>query len=147
MNVVPSGVCKLLPWINQTCGGLTGLRWFLLIFPWCQAKRHWVWRLTLKYIHRYTSNWLKWCQLAYQKLLQLWHNFPSCLKGTVNLVYVNFWPTGIVIQWIISEIICLQTIVEKSTCVMHKVDVLTNLQTNYSLLTRHLWSGWKPSFT
>ena len=21
-----------------------GLHWFLLIFPWCQAKRHWVWR-------------------------------------------------------------------------------------------------------
>jgi hypothetical protein len=61
-------------------------------------------------------------------------------------VYVNFWPTGIVIQWIISGIICLQTIVGKSTCVMHKVDVLTNLQTNYSLLTRHLWSGWKTSF-
>jgi hypothetical protein len=33
---------------NQTCGGLQffiwGLGWFILIFPWCQAKRHWVWR-------------------------------------------------------------------------------------------------------
>ena len=48
MNVVPSGIWKLLPSINQTCGGLQhffwGLGWFLLIFPWCQAKRHWVWR-------------------------------------------------------------------------------------------------------
>ena len=64
----------------------------------------------LKYIHRYTSNWLKWYHLAYQKLLKPWHNFLEfwkLFKGTVNLVYVNFWPTGIVIQWIISEIICL----------------------------------------
>jgi hypothetical protein len=41
-----------------------------------------------------------------QKLLKPW-NFPSCLIGTVNLVYVNFCPTGIVIHWIISEIISL----------------------------------------
>ena len=63
---------------------------------------------------RYTSNWLKWCQLVYQKLIKPWHNFlefSKLFKGTVILVYVNFWPTGIVIQWITSEIICLQTIV------------------------------------
>ena len=87
-----------------------GLGWFILIVPWCQAKRHWVWRWALKYIHRYTSNWLKLCQLAYQKLLKPWHTFlefSKLFKGTVNLVYVNFWPTGIVIQWIIGEIICL----------------------------------------
>ena len=55
--------------LNQTCGGLQfifwGLGWFLLIFQWCQAKSHWVWRQALKYIHRYTSKWLKWCQFAY----------------------------------------------------------------------------------
>jgi hypothetical protein len=34
---------------------------------------------------------------------------------------------GIVIQGIISEIICLLTIVGKITCVMNKVDVLTDL--------------------
>ena len=69
-----------------------------------EALRH------LKYIHRYTSNWLKLCQLAYQKLLKPWHHFLEFFKlfrGTVNLVYVNFPSTGIVIQWIISEIICL----------------------------------------
>ena len=45
MNMVPSDVWKLLPRMNQTCGGLHFLGgWFLLIFPWCQAKRHWVWR-------------------------------------------------------------------------------------------------------
>ena len=48
MNVVPSGVCKLLPRMNQTCGGFQyifwSLGWFLLMFSWCQAKRHWVWR-------------------------------------------------------------------------------------------------------
>ena len=32
------------------------------------------------------------------------------------------------------------------TCVMHKVDVLTDLPKLYSLLTRNLWSGWKTSF-
>jgi hypothetical protein len=52
-----------------------GLGWFLLIFPWCQAKRQWVWRLALKYIHRYTSNLLKGCQLAYQNLLKPWRHF------------------------------------------------------------------------
>ena len=84
-----------------------GLGWFLLIFPWCQEKRHWVWWQTLKYIHRYTSNWLKY---VYQVLLKPWLHFLEffkLFKGTVNLVYVNFWPTGIVMQWIISEIICL----------------------------------------
>ena len=35
------------------------------------------------------SNDVKWCQLAFSKQF----------KGTVNLVYVNFWPTGILIQW------------------------------------------------
>jgi hypothetical protein len=63
----------------------------------------------LKYIHRYISNWLKLCQLAYQKLLKPWHNFlefSKLFEGTVNLVYVNFWPTGIMIQWIIS--VCKQ---------------------------------------
>ena len=47
-------------------------------------------------------HWLKLCQLAYQKLLKPWHHFlefSKLFKGTVNLVYVNFWPTGIVIQW------------------------------------------------
>ena len=60
-----------------------------------------------KYFNKYTSNWLKWCQLAYQKLLKQWHHFlefSKLFKGTVNLVYVNFWPTGIVTQWIINEI-------------------------------------------
>jgi hypothetical protein len=87
----------------------SGLGWFLLLFPWCQAKRHWVWRYVLKYIHRYTSNWLKLCQLAYQTLLKPWHHFLefSKLFKAVNLVYVNFWPTGIVIPWFIIEIICL----------------------------------------
>ena len=37
MNVVPSGVWKLLPRMNQACGGLQlfflGLGWFLLITP------------------------------------------------------------------------------------------------------------------
>ena len=49
-------------------------------------------------------------QFAYQKLLKPWHHFfefSKLFKGTVNLVYVNFWPTGIVIQWIISELICV----------------------------------------
>ena len=35
------GVWKLLPRMNQTCGGLYffwGLGWFLLISPWCQAE-------------------------------------------------------------------------------------------------------------
>jgi hypothetical protein len=41
-----------------------GLGWFILILPWCQAKSHWVWKLALKYSHRYMSNWLKWCQLS-----------------------------------------------------------------------------------
>ena len=97
MKVVPSGIWKLLPRMNQTCGGLQfffwGLGWFILIFLSCQAKSHWVWRLALKYIHRYTSNWLKWCHLAY-KLLKPWHNFlefSKLFKCTVNLVYVNFW--------------------------------------------------------
>ena len=48
MNVVPSGSWKLLPRMDQTCGCLQlyfwDLGWFLLIIPWCQAKRHWVWR-------------------------------------------------------------------------------------------------------
>ena len=48
INVVPSGVWKLLPRMNQTCGGLQlsfqGLGWFSLIFPWCQAKTLLVWR-------------------------------------------------------------------------------------------------------
>ena len=48
MNVAPSGIWKLLPRMNQTCGGLQlvfwGLGLFILIFPWFQAKRHWVWR-------------------------------------------------------------------------------------------------------
>ena len=42
MNVVASGIWRLLPRMNQTCGGLQfcfwGLGWFHLIFPWCQAK-------------------------------------------------------------------------------------------------------------
>ena len=79
-------------------------------FPMMSAKRHWVWSSALKYIHRYTSNWLRLCQLAYQKLLKPWHHFlefSMLFESTVNLVYVNFWPTGIVIQWIISELICL----------------------------------------
>jgi hypothetical protein len=46
MNVVPSGIWKFHPRMNQTCDGLQllfwGLGWFLLIFPWCEAKRHWV---------------------------------------------------------------------------------------------------------
>ena len=49
-------------------------------------------------------------QLAYQKLLKPWHpilEFSKRFKGAVNLAYVNFWPTGIVVQWIISEMICL----------------------------------------
>ena len=49
---------------------------------------------------RYTSNWIKLCQLAYQTLLKTWHHFlefSKLFKGTVNLVYVNIWPTGIVI--------------------------------------------------
>ena len=48
-------------------------------------------------------HWLKWCQLAYQKLLKPWHtflDFSKLFEGTVNLVHVNFLPTGIVIQWI-----------------------------------------------
>ena len=39
-------------------------------------------------------------QLACQKLLKPWHNFlefSKLFKGTVNIVYVNFWPTGIVV--------------------------------------------------
>jgi hypothetical protein len=51
---------------------------------------------------------LKWTQrmsiLPYQKLLKPWNHFlefSKLFKGTVNIVYVNFWPTGIVIQWII----------------------------------------------
>lgn len=36
------------------------------IFPWCQAKRHWVWKFILKNYQMYTCNWL---QLAYQKLI------------------------------------------------------------------------------
>ena len=35
MNVVPSGVWKLLPRMNQTCGGLG---WFLLIFTMMSSK-------------------------------------------------------------------------------------------------------------
>ena len=42
----------------------------------------------------------------------------SGIFQAVNLVYVNFWPTGIVIQWIISEIICLWTIVGKIAWVL-----------------------------
>ena len=64
--------------------------WFLLIFPWCQTKRHWVWRKALKYIHRYTSNWLKLCQLAYQKRLNPWHTFlefSKLFKGSQLSVY------------------------------------------------------------
>ena len=38
---------EIAPMMNQTFGGLHlffwGLGWFLLIFPWCQAKRNWVW--------------------------------------------------------------------------------------------------------
>ena len=30
--------------------------------------------------HRYTPNWLKWCQLAYQKLLKPWHHFLEFSK-------------------------------------------------------------------
>ena len=40
------------------------------------------------------------CWLAYQKFLKPWHHFlefSKVFKGTVNLVYVNFWPNGIVI--------------------------------------------------
>ena len=37
------------------------------------------------------------CQLANQKILKPWHEFSKLFKDAVNVVYVNFWPTGIVI--------------------------------------------------
>jgi hypothetical protein len=62
-----------------------------------------------------------------------------------NLVYVNFWPTGIGILWIISEIISVNNCWKKDLC--HAQSRCPNrLFQNYSLLTRHLWSGWKMSF-
>ena len=76
-------------------------------FPMMSSKKHWVWRYALKYIHRYTSNWLKLCQLAF---LKTWHHFlerSKLFKGTVKLVYVNFDPLELWYSEIISEIICL----------------------------------------
>lgn len=50
--------------------------------------------------------------------------FSELFKGTLNLLYVNYQPTGFAILWIIVEKIL--TIIWKITCVLHKVDVLTD---------------------
>jgi hypothetical protein len=61
MKVVPSGIWKSPPRMNQTC---VGLQFFVGGFSHDVKQRHIVWRETLKYIHRYTSNWLKLCPLT-----------------------------------------------------------------------------------
>ena len=89
MNVIPSGIWKLLPWMNQTCGGL---QFWLISFDFPMQRGT---EFEGRPSNRYTSNWLKGCQLAYQKLLKPWRHFmefSKLFKGTVNLVYVNLWP-------------------------------------------------------
>jgi hypothetical protein len=46
---------------------------------------------------------IKW-SISLTEVSKPWHNFlefSKLIKGTVNLVYINLWPTDIVIQWII----------------------------------------------
>ena len=85
-------------------------RLIYLDFPMMSSKEALSLKVCLEIHPQVHLNWLKWCQLAYQKLLKPWHHFlefSKLFKGTLKLMYVNFWPTGIVIQCIISEIISL----------------------------------------
>ena len=48
----------------------------------------------MKYIHKDNPNWLIWCQLT--KFPRQWRYFleySKLFKGTVILMYVNFWST------------------------------------------------------
>jgi hypothetical protein len=102
MNVVPSGICKLLPRMTQTCGGLQFLSDFFSFSYDVKQRgtefegRPWNTSTGIPPIDSNDVNLP--IRSFYSHDIILW-NFPRFFKGTVNLVYVNFWPSGMVIQW------------------------------------------------
>ena len=104
-----------------------GLGWFLLFFPWCQAKKILSLKVGLEIqVHLQLTQIMSISPTEASKARHHFLEFYKLFKGTGNLVYVNFWP-----HWNCDTVNYKWNNLSVKNCwkndLCHKVDVLTDL--------------------